>query len=76
MVTLDLVVEREVLISGLETLEAAVFSFLALCFVCNMEYPKVNKIVADSYPSEILISHSNFFYLAHDNTYRWRGRQK
>ncbi len=37
----DLIVEKEVFICGLTNLEDAVSSFLHLCFVANMEYPKV-----------------------------------
>ena len=35
----DLYVEREPFISGLETLEQAVSSFLHVCFVANIHYP-------------------------------------
>jgi hypothetical protein len=40
-VVFDLVVEKSPFITGLKTLEEAVFSFLAVCFIANMEYPKV-----------------------------------
>jgi hypothetical protein len=35
----DLIVEKEPFISGMETLEDAVASFLHICFVTNMHYP-------------------------------------
>ena len=35
-------VEEEPLIEGLSTLEEALESFFQICFVANMEYPKVN----------------------------------
>jgi hypothetical protein len=35
----DLIVEKEVFISGMETLEEAVSSFFHICFVTNMHYP-------------------------------------
>lgn len=35
----DLIVEKEAFISGMETLEEAVSSFLHICFVTNMHYP-------------------------------------
>jgi hypothetical protein len=38
-VVFDLYVEREPFISGLETLEQAVSSFLHVCFVANIHYP-------------------------------------
>jgi hypothetical protein len=37
----DLVVERTPFIMGMESLEQAISSFLHVCFVANMEYPKV-----------------------------------
>lgn len=36
----DLVVERDPMIRGLNSIEEAVTSFLHLCFVCHLEYPK------------------------------------
>jgi hypothetical protein len=38
-VVFDLLVENEPFISGFETLEAAVSSFLHVCFVANIHYP-------------------------------------
>jgi len=35
----DLVVEKEVLVHSLETVEEAISSFLHLCFVADMKYP-------------------------------------
>ena len=42
----DLVVEKTPLIRGLQTLEDAVSSYLHVCFVANMQYPKVYLIFA------------------------------
>jgi len=36
----DLIVEKQPFVSGLETLEEAVSSFLHLCFVANILYPE------------------------------------
>ena len=44
-VVFDLVVEREVFISEMRTLEEAVSSFLHLCFVANIRYPVGTGIV-------------------------------
>jgi hypothetical protein len=38
-VVFDLIVDGEVFISQLETLEKAVCSFLHICFVANIKYP-------------------------------------
>ena len=38
----DLVVEQEPFLEGLSSLEEVIESFFHLCFVANMEYPKVN----------------------------------
>ncbi len=38
--------ERQPFISGLDTLEQAVSSFLHVCFVANMEYPSGSGILA------------------------------
>jgi hypothetical protein len=37
---LDLVVEKEPFIRGMESLEEAVAGFLHFCFVAHLEYPK------------------------------------
>jgi hypothetical protein len=37
----DLVLEKEPFIGGMTSLEDAVASMLYLCFVANIEYPKV-----------------------------------
>ena len=36
--------EKDPLIGGLETLEEAIASFLHICFVGNMQYPKVSAL--------------------------------
>jgi hypothetical protein len=36
----DIALEKAVFISGLDTLEEAVASFLHCCFTANIEYPK------------------------------------
>jgi len=41
----DLVVEKDLLYTGLETLEDAVSGFLHLCFTVNLEYPKVSVVM-------------------------------
>ncbi len=38
-VIFDLIVKKQEFISGMETLEEAVTSFLHICFVSNMQYP-------------------------------------
>jgi hypothetical protein len=38
-VVFDLLVEKEIFISGMTTLEEAVSSFLHVCFVANIHYP-------------------------------------
>ena len=43
-VRFDLVNEQEPLLEGLSSLEEVIESFYHLCFVANMEYPKVNTI--------------------------------
>ncbi len=45
-IAFDLVVERQPFISGMETLEEAISSFLHVCFVANMEYPSGSGILA------------------------------
>jgi hypothetical protein len=44
-VSLDLVVEMECFISNIETLEEGVASFLHLCFVVDLQYPKGSGIL-------------------------------
>ena len=44
-VLFDLVVEREPFLEGISSLEEVIESFFHLCFVANMEYPKVNQFV-------------------------------
>ena len=41
---IDLVVDGKAFIVGLESMEKAVASFLHLCFVANMSYPKVKSM--------------------------------
>jgi hypothetical protein len=38
-VSLDLVVEKEILVTNIKTLEEAVAGFLSLCFIANLKYP-------------------------------------
>ncbi len=40
-VVFDLIVEKVPLILGLKTLEDSITAILSVCFVANMEYPKV-----------------------------------
>ena len=40
-------VDGKAFIVGLESMEKAVASFLHLCFVANMSYPKVNRVFHD-----------------------------
>lgn len=42
----DLTVEKEPIISGMDTLEEAVSSFLHICFTANMQYPVGSCILA------------------------------
>jgi hypothetical protein len=42
----DLVVEKEVFIHGMERLEDAISSFLHLCFVANLHFPKGSGILS------------------------------
>jgi hypothetical protein len=44
-VSFDLIVEKETFISGMETLEEAVSSFLHVCFVANMHCPVESGIL-------------------------------
>jgi hypothetical protein len=37
----DLILEKDVFVGGLDTLEEAVSSFIHLCFVANIQYPQV-----------------------------------
>ncbi len=46
-VVFDLVVEGEPLIEGLESLEKAITSFIHVCFVAAMHYPKVGNVEDD-----------------------------
>jgi hypothetical protein len=43
---LDVIVEQEPLIVGLESLEEAVGSFFHLCFVAHLEYPKGSGVLS------------------------------
>lgn len=43
----DIALEKSVFISGLDTLEEAVASFMHLCFTANIEYPKVPSFCID-----------------------------
>jgi hypothetical protein len=41
----DVTIEWETFLSNLTTLEVALFGFLHLCFLANVEYPKVNYLL-------------------------------
>ena len=49
----DLFVEKESFISGMETLEEAISSFLHVCFVTNMHYPAGSGLLC-SYPQRFV----------------------
>lgn len=55
----DLVVERAPFISGLKNLEEAILAFLYVCFVTNMEYPKVQVNNNLIYPLTVLFGLSS-----------------
>ncbi len=58
-VVFDLVVERAPFISGLKNLEEAILAFLYVCFVTNMEYPKVQVNNNLIYPLTVLFGLSS-----------------
>jgi hypothetical protein len=41
----DLIVEKEVFVHGMERLEDAISSFLHLCFIANLQFPKGSGIL-------------------------------
>jgi hypothetical protein len=64
-VVFDLVVEKAPFLIGLKTLEEAISSFLAVCFVSNMEYPKVwylyNKFFGNSICNFLNVTSIRFY---------------